>query len=48
MQGRDFSTLQSILTKESLSFLENKGEKSFIEHDRLSKMYFESIWVWIK
>ena len=44
MRGRDFSPLDKILCEDALTFLELKGEDSILVHNKLSEMYFESVW----
>ncbi|HAU86069.1 MAG TPA: hypothetical protein DCW90_11405 [Lachnospiraceae bacterium] len=44
MRGRDFSPLNEILSKDALTCLEMKGEDSILVHNKLSEMYFESVW----
>lgn len=44
MRGKDFTEFKFFLSDEATNYLETKGADSFIVHNCLSKMYFESIW----
>lgn len=44
MIGRDFTSTEEFLCDDAWQFLQTRGEDSFVVHNSLSKMYFESIW----